>query len=153
MDKEPDYEPTAADIENEEIDRQIEYFEEALRGEHGEDAQQHAEQEAARVRRARELREWFDEQHKLLAPVLKSPALVKSCLHDNRDYTLKLRSGEVVRYGGAKWHGNGWLTLLDVVIQDEMTEHKQLPFLVKNGVDVRLEEILWVMDEPNGPTE
>lgn len=137
-----------------EIDRQIEYQDEALRGEHGEEAQKAAEERVAESRRMLlEQREFEDVglTLKRLEGELGSPALAKACL-DPFDYAVKLRSGEVIRFHQAEWHGNGWLTLKgqEGIGIEPTPGSPALPFCASRGVDVRLTEILWAMDAPPG---
>jgi hypothetical protein len=92
-----------------------------------------------------------EEDYRRLKQALGSPALAKACL-DDFDYALRLKSGEVIRFTSAEWHGNGWLTLNGIdPAEDFRPPHRQdLPFPADRGVDVRLDDILWVMDAPCG---
>ena len=154
--------PTDLEIEDLEIDRQIdrqiEYSEEAFRGEHGEEAQREevARRKAFQLEQQAKLASRKEEEAReletnRLTDALGSPALVKACQDNYFDYALKLKSGEVIRFKGAVWRGNGWLTLTDVVQEIDMpVGQKELPYPAARGVDVRLESILWVMDAPCG---
>ena len=148
QDKDNDH-PTEQQLEDEMIERDIEYMDEAFRGEHGEKAQQE-EINRRRLNHERTQRKERREQNiNQLSLSLGSPALVRSCI-DPFDYSLRLKSGEAIRYEYATWHENGWLTLHGIEIQEDMPLENQLPFLAMCGVDVRLEDILWVMDSPSG---
>lgn len=142
--------PTDHEIEDMEIERQIEYAEEKFRGEHGEEAQrEEAAQRQATIARLRE-EKGHEEEAKRLTAELGSPALAKACM-DSFDYALKLRSGEVVRFTDATCHANGWITLQGVEQCDPaLTVEQELPFPAPRGVDVRLTDVIWVMDAPCG---
>lgn len=83
---------------------------------------------------------------------LGSHALAKACF-DEFDYALKLRTGEVIRFSLATYLGNGWIHLN--VEGCNQPDHYPLAFSklsrgVDRGVDVRLSDIVWVMDAPEG---
>jgi len=124
--------PTEQEIKDQMIERYIERQEEDMCGVNG---------------------EWLrtEEENRHLEQALGSPALAKACL-DDFDYALRLKSGEVIRFACAEWHGNGWLTLNGIdPAEDFRPPHRQdLPFPAARGVDVRLDDILWVMDAPCG---
>lgn len=145
--------PTDQEIEDDEIDRDIERSEEALRGEHGDEAKLREEARLAAYYKTRRERESEEEEQRKLEKDLGSPALAKACM-DSFDYALKLKSGEVIRFQEATWHGNGWLTLGGITDDSgdnrKLHEVPDLPYPADRGVDVRLEEILWVMDAPCG---
>ena len=145
--------PTSQEMEDDEIDRAIEYTEEALRGEHGEEAKLQEEARLADYDKTRRQRESSEEELRKLEKDLGSPALAKACV-DSFDYALKLKSGEVIRFQDATWLGNGWLTLRRITDDSgdkrRLLDAPGLPYPAGRGVDVRLEEILWVMDAPCG---
>jgi hypothetical protein len=68
-------------------------------------------------------------------------ALAKSLL-DPFDYALRLRTGEIVRFEQAEETGEGWLRL---AVKDSGT-----PFSAERGMEVRVSDIVWVMDAPEG---
>ena len=78
-----------------------------------------------------------------------SYALAKACQDDFFDYALKLRTGEVIRFTGASMISPGWIHL-DVMPRRCQPEENRLPFLADRGVDVRIADIVWVMDAPEG---
>lgn len=87
-----------------------------------------------------------------LQSALGSHALAKAC-YDEFDYALRLRTGEVIRFKLATHLGNGWIHLN--VEGREQSAHNPLAFSkrsrgVERGVDVRLSDIVWVMDAPEG---
>jgi hypothetical protein len=129
--RDEDNDPTDQEIEDQMIERYIERHEEDMCG---------VNDERLRILARRHLEQ-----------ALGSPALVKACL-DYFDYALRLKSGEVIRFTDAEWRGNGWLTLNGVdPDEDFRSPHRQdLPFPAARGVDVRLDDILWVMDAPCG---
>ena len=84
----------------------------------------------------------------LATTMLGSSALAKACV-DHFDYALKLRTGEVIRFTDAKIIRPGWIHL-DVTPLYGCPESNGLPFPADRGVDVRIADIVWVMDAPEG---
>jgi len=87
-----------------------------------------------------------------LKSALGSHALAKAC-YDEFDYALRLRTGEVIRFRFATYLGDGWVHL--DLEGCEQSDHYPLAFSklargVDRGVDVRLSDIVWVMDAPEG---
>ena len=98
---------------------------------------------------------------------LKYPsALLKAC-RDEFEYACGLRSGAVIRFSGARIHGE-WVTLWNSGACVPMAREEDywreggswwrkeephvlgLPFPCPRGVDVRLADIVWVADAPWG---
>ena len=94
-----------------------------------------------------ELRAWrmFEE---LATTMLGSRALAKACV-DHFDYALKLRTGEVIRFSEAEIIRPGWIHL-EGCAPDAQPHKDRLPFKADRGIDVRIDEIVWVMDAPEG---
>ena len=91
----------------------------------------------------------FEERQKLVKIIVGSDALAKACFDNCFDYALKLRTGEVIRFTGAEIINNEWIHLtLDSWLKQ--APENRLPFTVERGVDVRLADIVWVMDAPEG---
>lgn len=88
-----------------------------------------------------------DERVRFLS-FLGSSALIKSCL-DPFDYAMKLKTGEVIRYHFAKVLNSEWLEL-DIKNAADQPDENAVPYLADRGMDVRISEIVWVMDAPNG---
>ena len=80
--------------------------------------------------------------------LLGSHALAKAC-SDPFDYALKLRTGEVIRFAEARIISPGWINL-DVVPAHWDQAGNNLPYSADRGVDVRIADIVWVMDAPEG---
>ena len=78
-----------------------------------------------------------------------SDALAKACQDNYFDYALKLRTGEVIRFTGARLISPGWVHL-DVMPKHSQPEDMRLPYPADRGVDVRLTDVVWVMDAPEG---
>lgn len=77
------------------------------------------------------------------------PALRKACC-DPFDYACGLRTGEVVRFNQAEVHGE-WVTLRGMPDSKGAYEAIDgMPYPCPRGVDVRLADIVWVADAPNG---
>jgi hypothetical protein len=81
--------------------------------------------------------------------ILGSKALLKACHDSPFDYALKLRTGEVIRFCGATIINAEWIHL-EVYAMDEQPERNCLPFPADRGIDVRIGDIVWVMDAPEG---
>jgi hypothetical protein len=81
--------------------------------------------------------------------MLGSRALAKACVDDCFDYALKLRTGEVIRFSGARVISPGWVHLKIAEVEFQPDE-QALPFRADRGVDVRIADIVWVMDAPEG---
>lgn len=81
--------------------------------------------------------------------IVGSEALAKS-LMDPFDYALKLRTGEIVRYHKARLINDQWIHLEIKGFEDNEPHKDGLPYPAERGVDVRLEDIVWVMDAPSG---
>ena len=76
--------------------------------------------------------------------------VLNKSLHDNPyDYMAKLRTGEVIRFVGAEWDGGDWIHLSLEPICDANVPYG-LPIEGGRGVDVRLSDIVWTADAPDG---
>jgi hypothetical protein len=84
----------------------------------------------------------------LTTTMLGSRALAKACV-DHFDYALKLRTGEVIRFTDAEIIRPGWIHL-EVREPAAQPRMNRLPFMADRGIDVRIDEIVWVMDAPEG---
>src|SRR5690348_16018807 len=76
------------------------------------------------------------------------PALVKAFDDQPWNYALGLRDGHIIRFGGAKLcKGGKWITLLEFngSIEISGVNHK-----FPRGIDVRISDIMWVADAPDG---
>ena len=76
--------------------------------------------------------------------IVGSEALLKS-VNDPFDYALKLRSGETIRFTKSTIIWKGWIHLSGIGQCGECTG---LPYPAPRGIDVRLSDIVWVMDAP-----
>lgn len=82
----------------------------------------------------------------------KGHHLIKSMM-DPFDYALKLRSGETVRFEYADSIGGGWVRLTLKYWDDPsmgVGKDERIAFPAPRGVDVRISDIVWVMDAPMG---
>jgi hypothetical protein len=72
------------------------------------------------------------------------PSLIKASL-DEYDYACRLVTGEIIRFTSAAIHG-------DYVTLGVNTEEQErpLPFTFDRGIDVRIKDIVWCADAPNG---
>ena len=82
------------------------------------------------------------------AGIPKDGALAKSCEDQPFDYMLRLRTGETLRYAGATRLGNGWVHLDLKCFYGQVPG--QLPSKGERGIDIKLDDIVWVMDAPEG---
>ena len=78
------------------------------------------------------------------------PSLRKS-MHDQFDYALRLRTGEVIRFYSADFISDEWVHLtFDSCVPQVEDGVPQLPYPACRGVDVRISDIVWCMDAPEG---
>lgn len=77
--------------------------------------------------------------------------LIKAMI-DPFDYALKTRSGEIVQFCECKYLGGGWvrLTTHEMHNLDHVPKEQRLAFPAERGVDIRISDIVWVMDAPAG---
>lgn len=78
-----------------------------------------------------------------------SKALAKACSDDPFDYCLRVRTGEVINFSGAHILGNGWIRIT-LKPMDEQPEVFRVAYPAMRGMDVRIADIVWVMDAPEG---
>lgn len=90
-----------------------------------------------------------NEEGRLIEIITGSSALAKSCQDAPFDYALKLRSGEVIAFSGAKLINKEWIHI-DVKPSSEQPPHNRLAYPAERGADIRISEIVWVMDAPTG---
>jgi hypothetical protein len=78
------------------------------------------------------------------------PSLLKAC-YDEFDYALKLSDGTIIRFAFAKIHGD-YVTLMGGYDKGTLIvdQPKPLPFIFDRGIEVRLSEIIWCADAPDG---
>jgi hypothetical protein len=86
---------------------------------------------------------------KLIQEIVGSEALGKACMDNPFDYAARLRTGEVIRFGGAKVINREWIHLVLDSYHSQPVANR-LAFPAIRGVDVRLADIVWVMDAPEG---
>ncbi len=73
-----------------------------------------------------------------------SGTLQKAC-DDPYMYAMKLRTGDVIEFTSAAILSGGiWIHL------DGVEKNENQPFLADRGIDVRISDIVWVMDAPHG---
>lgn len=82
------------------------------------------------------------------------PALLKAC-YDPFDYALKLRTGEVIRFHEATIHGEYATLAADGTFNPtrmgmENPNCERLAYPCPRGVDVRIADIVWCADAPEG---
>jgi hypothetical protein len=76
------------------------------------------------------------------------PSLLKAA-GDAFDYALRLRTGEVIRFETAEIHG-AFATLRGTDHWVEDHGRSRLPYPCPRGLDVRVDDIVWCADAPNG---
>lgn len=74
-----------------------------------------------------------------------SSALAKACSDKPFQYALKLRTGEIIQFTGATLVTEEWITL-----ELDSGASSALPFPCERGIDVRIADIVWVVDAPYG---
>lgn len=90
----------------------------------------------------------YKEDEKHLVAIVGSKALAKACL-DSFDYALKLRTGEVIFFSEATVLNREWIHLEVKSMEDQPTSNR-IAYPAMRGVDIRLSDIVWVMDAPMG---
>ena len=88
-----------------------------------------------------------DSPDELLKKYNGSHALAKAC-YDPFDYALKLRTGEVIRFESARLISPEWIHI-ELRPEDQIVE-KRVPYIADRGIDIRIADIVWVMDAPMG---
>jgi len=76
------------------------------------------------------------------------PALVKA-VNDDFDYACRLRTGEIFRFTSASIHGEYATLVLDPRAQSADSAFA-VPYPFPRGLDVRIAEIVWCGDAPEG---
>lgn len=79
-----------------------------------------------------------------------SPSLAKACV-DPFDYAIKLRTGETFRFTQAHYSGGDFVTL-DAGSHwvYDRTIKSATGYPAPRGIDVRISDIVWCMDAPEG---
>lgn len=90
-----------------------------------------------------------EEWGKLVETLTGSAALAKACYDNPFDYAMKLRTGEVIAFSGAKVLNPEWVHL-DVKPMYDQPEENRIAYPAERGMDVRISDIVWVMDAPQG---
>ena len=89
-----------------------------------------------------------NEEGRLIKILTGSAALAKAC-QDSFDYAMKLRTGEVINFSFARVLNKEWVHLY-IKPMDEQPRENRIAYPADRGVDVRLADIVWVMDAPLG---
>ena len=80
------------------------------------------------------------------------PALAKAIM-DPFDYAIGLRDGKIIHFSEAKFdiHNPGWIHLDEVQAEGKaQAKGISIPYPLDRGVDVRIADIMWAADAPNG---
>ncbi len=80
--------------------------------------------------------------------LLGSKALAKA-VQDPFDYAMKLRTGEVITFESAEVIDREWVHLV-LKPMEQQPKSNTIAFPAMRGVDVRISDIVWVMDAPMG---
>jgi hypothetical protein len=88
----------------------------------------------------------FERENALLIKKTGSEVLAKSCW-DPFDYLLKLKTGEIINYSEARLINDDWIHLDFHDYQVEQ-RNNEIPSRCNRGIDVKLSEIVWVIDAP-----
>lgn len=87
-------------------------------------------------------------QEALDVSIVGSKALGKSCC-DCFDYACRLRTGEIIRFTDCTIISRDWVCLTLSDSADQPIKDR-LVFPAPRGIDVRISDIVWVMDAPEG---
>lgn len=89
-----------------------------------------------------------DAEDEMIEKIIGSEALVKACYDNPFDYALKLRTGEVIRFYEARVINHEWIHI-EFDLKEQPYE-KRIPYRGERGIDIRIADIVWVMDAPEG---
>lgn len=96
-----------------------------------------------------EIRQNFESESTRIIEVLAgSEALAKAC-EDPFDYAMRLRTGEVIAFSSAQMLNEEWVHI-DLKPLNEQPLENRIAYPADRGMDVRLSDIVWVMDAPEG---
>jgi len=98
---------------------------------------------------ASEMIEAYQKEEVKIQLIVGSSALTKACMDTPFDYALRLRTGEVIAFQAAEVINSEWIHLTLKEMEDQ-PEENQIAYPADRGVDVRLSDIVWVMDAPEG---
>ena len=87
------------------------------------------------------------EWEKLHERLLGSHVLAKACVDHPFNYALKLRSGGVINFTGARFVNPGWIWIDFCPLHEQPPGHG-IPYDTERGMEIRVDEIVWVMDAP-----
>lgn len=90
-----------------------------------------------------------EERRKLIQMFVGSNALAKACIDCSFDYAVRLRTGDVIRFVGAEIINSEWIHL-DLGDWLDQPKSNGLAYPARRGIDVRIADIVWVMDAPEG---
>jgi hypothetical protein len=91
----------------------------------------------------------LEEREKMIRMVVGSTALAKACTDCSFDYAVRLRTGDVIRFVGAEIINSEWIHL-DLGNWLDQPKSNGLAYPAERGIDVRIADIVWVMDAPEG---
>jgi hypothetical protein len=75
------------------------------------------------------------------------PYALAKALYDSFDYAVGLRNGTIIRFRSAKLTpGEDWVFLSDIM----RDQHQTIEYCFERGLYVRLSDISWVADAPEG---
>jgi hypothetical protein len=90
-----------------------------------------------------------EEREKMIRMVVGSNALAKACTDCSFDYAVRLRTGDIIRFVGAEIINSEWIHLDLGNCLNQPTSNR-LAYPAERGIDVRIADIVWVMDAPEG---
>lgn len=77
------------------------------------------------------------------------PALTKACI-DPFDYALRLRTGELIYFESASPMDGPWVHIAGVTHVADVSGQRDGGCDFERGLDIRIADIVWVADAPNG---
>lgn len=80
----------------------------------------------------------------------KLPTYLVKAMVDEFDYAVRLRTGEAIRFSSAEMLAGGEFVRLVGHGMDGGCDVEGLPYPCPRGVEVRLSDIVWVTDAPQG---
>src|SRR5262245_56753945 len=76
--------------------------------------------------------------------------MLSKAFSDPFNYAMGLTNGRIIRFEQAKYCGYEWVLLTGITTFDFDPPDTYIGFLCPRGVQIRLKEIIWVADAPEG---
>ncbi len=78
------------------------------------------------------------------------PSYLRKACQDEFDYALGLRDGRVFHFCGAEPVSPDWVRIYGMHDEAKVPFIHGLPWCFDRGIEIRVADIMWVADAPNG---